>query len=353
MLMKINHQRPLRRNRLLRQGERRYLTNRVYHADYSSATVTLSTYLMDATPISTSANLLPAPTGAFVLPMRNTSSPKTNCLSDKKVAWNCAKVLMINFVLSPTTGKLPQAQILPDPHASSVLRYGPQPPQMSKPANMRLVYDKDDTDKGPAYFFQQLYDKVIIVKESDLSNTDTRRWLDDTSGGSEDSELEERHRGPRSPVSPNDSPWFCYWNNTVVEGFIYIDHDSNSVAQSTVLSSTAPQDTGDPDASSMMHRRRATGVSGTAFPKLVKLEELRGPRRMNPYCQQMQMSINLEPSLLTKPDGSLIQIDLDDDEPLQINRVDRPEGSQRNGDSVKRGPRQNMLSSCACEWLSQ
>ena len=350
--------------------------------------VTATTSLMDAKPLmSTPSNLPPAPTGSFLLSMWNSSNSKGDCLSsdtNQGNAWACAKGLTINIQLSPSPAGHPQAQILLESPPNPSIRYGPQPPNMSRPANLRLVADQDGPDRGPAYFFQQLYDKIVVIRESEFTNAKSKRWHNHILGGHEVDELEERHWFQENVVSPADHPWFCFWNNTAIEGFIYIDEGTNGAAsaQSTPatasssalygdfasletslpkgpwLGSAASQVTPAPVPSPTMRKRQDTG---TPFPIVFKLEELRGPRRKPAYCQQMDISGNNPPSPLP---GQYVL--LEEAEPSKRARVFRsgsrstPRRRRNDGPFKKNVVRDDdeddddsLVSSCGCEWLNQ
>ena len=83
-------------------------------------------------------------------------------------------------------------------------------------APFMTVQDNDDLHDGPAYYFQHFYDKLVVLPESALSvsssNKDKKR----------DIQLDPDWLQQKHTALPGDKPWFCLWNNTFLEGFIYV-----------------------------------------------------------------------------------------------------------------------------------
>jgi len=275
----------------------------------------------------------------------------------------------------PANGNPLQAQLLANTPLNAPILYGAQPPQLPKPANLVLMNDKEDLDRGPTLFFQQLYDKLVVVRESDFASTNIKRWVEGTLEDSEVETLERRSRRgwSENPVAvPTERPWFCFWNNTAMEGFIYLTSDANS---STPLFSTAASASGSnaanpslgPSVSNTGYGRHPAPVPTTAaslqdrqaiglpFPKVLKLEERRGPGRSPPYCQQMQIMNDMTASPITiAPHGDPIIVNLDEEEPVQQNRVTRAPEQRRRSDVEKRLYRGSSLgSACQCQWLNE
>ena len=248
--------------------------------------------------------------------MTNSSNPACNCLSDTSPnnAWACAKSLEISLQLCLTPAGL-QAQINFEASSNSQIRYGPQPPRMSRPADLRLATDKGDPKKGPALFFQQRYDKLVVIRASEFASENSKRSSDNVMGGYEAGEIEERQGPQQDFVSSSDQPWYCYWNNTALEGFIYIEGDitsatsaqsapatasssaafqlpgllSSSLPEDAVFTGALPQAAAAPTPYVTLRKRQDSGLT---FSKSFKLEELRRPRPKLAYCQQMKMTDN-------------------------------------------------------------
>ena len=253
-----------------------------------------------------------------------------------------------------------------------ITRYGAQPPELVAPVILTLMNDKNDRGKGPAYFFQQLYNKVVIVNEVDFVYTGSKRSL--TRGIEASKSITERGRWAGSKfekVRPSDRPWYCEWNDTILEGFIYANQENDdavgisaplsaiSTAYDAIASglpafSASPlltTSTNDPLSATKAQwpKRQATGLP---FPKRVKLEERRTVNSPQPYCKQMQL---LDSGLLVPADPPLVQ-PLDEVEPMQQNRLENGGGSGRRRTpmeaSIKSSQeRRSMTEPCQCVWV--
>jgi hypothetical protein len=141
-----------------------------------------------------------------------------------------------------------------------VFPYGMQEQVISFALPGVLAADDEDVEWGPTYFFQTSYDKIIILPET-------------TGVGTRD----VRSLSTRDVTQPGDLPWFCFWNSSLLEVFIYINLTSSSGAKSTSTSTSAISPTG-----------TASSIN-QAYPKVVKVENSATNSSINPYCQQMQI----------------------------------------------------------------
>ena len=180
------------------------------------------------------------------------------------------------------------------------IRYGAQPPQLNQPANLVLMKDKDDFNKGPAYVFQQQYDKVVIVHAGDLpgailspKRSFLKRWFFDKglkNRGNLMGRQEDDQWASTTIAKPMDRPWYCYWNNTILEGFIFVTRDANVSASASGASPSAAATSSGSDTFPAARHRRQSPASPPSYPKSVKFEERRpiNPSHQ-PYCVQMQI----------------------------------------------------------------
>ena len=224
----------------------------------------MTTTLIDATPLaSIPVNLPPLPQGQYGVLLGGPTTAQTSCLTTpgQQNAWACTDraYLDLNVIYADyaptqvtlTSGMLPGAP----------LRYGAQPPFLKSQTGISLMIDVDDVDRGPAYFFQQPYDKLVILPELAFSNGSySKRWLD------EHSELEERAQSIVEErdsdffyPQPGDRPWFCFWNNTLLEGFIY-------VTENTTYANFSATATGSPLSSSMLPTLAGSSASTSSCP---------------------------------------------------------------------------------------
>lgn len=98
--------------------------------------------------------------------------------------------------------------------------FGTQPPVLNNDQVLNLVIDSQEPGRGPAWFFELPYNKLVILPEAALtapSSTSNRRRH---YGVKDENHLADIQR--KLVAQPGDKPWFCYWNGTLLEGFIYV-----------------------------------------------------------------------------------------------------------------------------------
>lgn len=239
---------------------------------------------MDATPITTTPlNLMPAPTGPWLIP----ASPKNSsrfCISDYedyKSSWSCM-----------TKGKIPIEITEEDKQhnitfgsdtsfSSSSLTYGAQAPILPNPTqSLSLMMDSSDLSLGPALTFFSLFDKLVVVPQDTFpSEAATKRSVSES-----DVLLNAFQR--KETVHIGDKPWFCWWNNTVMEFFLYLNETTKEAQYSTTTTTTTQTE---PTASSKTGLAKR-GQSLEDYPRRIKIEEKRDyADAQAPYCQQMQV----------------------------------------------------------------
>ena len=333
-----------------------------------------TTSLVDAIPVtSTPTDLPPLPTGSFTLKLGSPTLSLNTCLNNQAQtsAWQCANGADLEFEIQQDC----HFNLLnTDPTAP--IRYGAQPPRLPYSTKMQLMHDKDGWDRGPAFFFQQAFDKVVVVRESDFSATKVRRALSETGEYDEHVALEDRDitsYGPPDPIATITSkPWYCFWNGTILEGFIFTAQDTNASNASTKSSSLPGQPpfvpipsmtnvgslAAAPTSGSWPKRDTSIPANFAAFPKVVKIEERRNYQNpVQPYCQQMQILNSGFPGVLThQASGQLIIVNLTENEPQQKSEVYGPPRRRRSWhfrrqeDVDKRTT--TVGSNCECQWLS-
>lgn len=320
-------------------------------------------------------NLPALPTGSFYVPLRKPTISNNSCLTSYTNAWGCPNGVDLKLDLS-VPGMVSVSPRYP-PTANRI-RFGPQPPQLDQSVPLMLMGDKDGMDKGPAWFFQQTYTKIVVVPGEywGVNRQVTRRW-----SGLRRRRINSRGLGrrgydsPREIASPAAKPWFCYWNNTILEGFIYVTQNSSGEDQSTSSdydmpssptadldspAATSAQYGGAPFAAftsfspphpaiptSLVERRQAPDPSQLAvYPKDVKIEERRDPNTATqPYCVHMQIMNDWTAKPLPEPVVSLTENEPDDDQVVaQITHNKDKRGNSWEGNSA--------TSACECEWVS-
>ncbi|KAL8917147.1 MAG: hypothetical protein Q9208_008116 [Pyrenodesmia sp. 3 TL-2023] len=334
-----------------------------------------STSLVDATPLPSIPADLPAlPTGTFYVPLREPTISNNSCLTSQTNAWDCsiATDLKLDLSVPKMVSVSPRFSPAPDQ-----VRFGPQPPHVDKPVSLRLMGDKDGMERGPAWFFQQPYTKVVVLpgKTWELGSRFNRRWFDVRGGRRTSMQPEARGYGFAGIAPPAAKPWFCYWNNTILEGFIYVTKNSSEMAQAgSSTSPSAPSPTGylinPPPAASdveeepftsfrppnaamptdVIERRYTSEPSQlTAYSKIVKMVERRDPNlHSQPYCVHMQIMNDGTAQPLPEPSVTIAEIppDYDQDNHQAIRQLAKRWNVWERGDS------DSSTSACQCEWVS-
>lgn len=111
------------------------------------------------------------------------------------------------------------AFLYPGANPTGELLYGLQVSSLGTQfTSFLLVKDKDDPKSGNAFYFQTTYDKVVVLPGDALSGDvlagNKKR---DYAGGAGEWGV------TKNAAEIGDKPWFCYWNDTSVEAFVYAD----------------------------------------------------------------------------------------------------------------------------------
>ena len=203
------------------------------------------------------------------------------------------------------------ALMYPDP-PSPVIQYGAQPPQLAGFANLLLMTDRNASNRGPAYIFQQRFNKTVIVKEGDIPGSipnskrdlgvSFKRWFGTTpelEGAESFTKRQQSDWTQKEFAHKGDRPWYCFWNETVLEGFIYITQDLHINDGATATSTALPV------AYTGGSTKRQAPPNMPQFPKLMKIDERRKYHNfVRAYCQQFQILDNLQLGPVNHPDGT-------------------------------------------------
>ena len=265
-----------------------------------------------------------------------------------------------------------QVQLIDGFLSSGPLHYGAQPPVLKEPYDLVIMLDKDDITRGPALFFQQYHDKLVVIPERSMSAGSSKRSI------AEGHVLEAR--GPPGAwfhgevVQIGDRPWFCFWNHTLLEGFIYITQDvssgcfNNSFSSGPSLTFPAPTSTLGQTSSPLTPSSSMSTTSGAAgtpqissclpphYPKVVKIEERRhATQPTQPYCQQMQVLNDGTVGQVTSSSGGSVIVHLNETESSQPPPVPvTKKRSWRDASDRSRLEKKDdgMAGSCHCVWIS-
>lgn len=319
------------------------------------------------------------PTGTFRLPVTTPSVAPASCLvnSAQSSAWSCAIPPALPYEMTitniPASDNLSNIEIRLDYGNASVeyLAYGAQPPILTEHKVMRLVEDSNYPERGPAWFFQAPYNKVVILPESALTASPSTLKRSGKSKRRTPSEF----LGRKGVAQPGQMPWVCYWNGTLLEAFIYANQTSNTSkyppppppsSSSSISAEQTPTSTTNtyPSASSSSPFPSSTSDSGKdedptfkpCYPKVVKLEERRLPiadQNIPPYC--IQNVINADGSWQPLMDGNLpVTIYLNESipaiaEPMAAFRTSHRSLHEQESSLATR--QSNAM--CGCVWLVQ
>lgn len=219
--------------------------------------------------------------------------------------------------------------------------------------------DRSAFHRGPAYTFQQPFNKTVVVRESDfpgsIPNTPAKKrdlgskWLGiaaDLIGLSkrqsgEDSGVDQSDFDQNLYAGPKDRPWFCFWNGTYLDGFIYV---YGQAAETSTAAASAP--------SSPAKHKRDDGP----IPRTIKIEERRDVLPSQAYCQQFQILDNWRLGPVARDDGSFNIVNIEEDESDQASTINQAK-FHRGGGRLRRtvlGNRDityegNM---CECSWTN-
>lgn len=135
------------------------------------------------------------------------------------------------------------------------------------------------------------------------------------------------------PLRPSDKPWFCFWNSTITEFFIYLEQPAPPVTRSTtsevssLITSSPTVGPSQSSPSSLVQQAPASTAASTQtattfpaynpvkptptwdhkrdydvhspsvsdYPRLIRMVEKRKQNNtVHPYCQQMQVLDNYQ-----------------------------------------------------------
>lgn len=189
--------------------------------------MTTMTTTFDATPLATApAGLSTLPTGTFALPISAPSIIQNSCILNTAMsaAWTC-NIPMSSYTIEVekipgATSNLNNNEInltLGNNTFGGYYPYGTQPPVLTTQQVLNLVSDSQNPNEGPAWFFELPYNKFVILPEGALSMPTSKRDLE-VREGHPIGDFTQR----KNVAQPGDRPWFCYWNGTLLEAFIYV-----------------------------------------------------------------------------------------------------------------------------------
>lgn len=244
------------------------------------------------------------------------------------------------------------------------IQYGLQTPTVDS-SPLQLVSDLDFRGYGPAWHFSSLYDKVVVLPPDEFSAGQSKKKARGETGPS------FRHR---FQVQPGDNPWYCIWNSTYIEGYLYVTDNSTAANMSNTPPSSTGNAPGTPTnatptaATTQLPDRRSTHRRDDAtrfrfpfpYPRIIKIEERRLPNAPKPYCQKMQLLDNGQIAPASDSNGKSIIVNLQESDPkledffvsLSPQSTDLPTTASMQ---VRRaaGKRADPANACHCQWMFQ
>lgn len=245
-------------------------------------TVTASAQLDYSTMTSTPTNLKSVPTGHYLVPsVLHNSSQFCVADHDYKSSWKCMdRPRDFRIFMDGPEGQ--HSVVFSETTPTASFSYGAQPPFLPKPTqSLTMAIDTSQSSMGPALFFFSLFDKLVIVPEQEFSSSSSiskRYWPEDFGTPS-------RFLGRKETAEPGDKPWFCWWNHTMMEFFMYVNESTIDTGGSTA---SVDSDMAAATASNQAQVKR--GDLWHEYPRKIKIEERRDySPAVDPYCQQMQV----------------------------------------------------------------
>lgn len=338
--------------------------------------------LFGATPIPTPSGLVPLPTGEFSLPLgyAQESSPGCLLLGNQYSAWSCKMSFVPLQVIINSSSEGYEASLQTWVAPDGSIQYGLQPPAVP-PVPLQLVTDLDFKGYGPAWHFSSRYDKVVVLQaEEFVPGQNLRKRQDDPN------KPPPRHK---FQVQPGDNPWYCTWNSTYIEGYIYAMDNSTAATMTNyptanpsdpfaqLLSATptptvsgsgstssTPSATPPPTRRSLHSRQDPSNFRFPfPYPRIIKIEERRLPGAPQPYCQKMQLLDNGQIAPASGSNGGSVIVYLQEQDPPMNEFYNPPPGpppspspsqnatKKRRGEEIRK--RTDPSDACHCQWMFQ
>ncbi|KAG0649563.1 hypothetical protein D0Z07_3566 [Hyphodiscus hymeniophilus] len=324
-------------------------------------TTTILTTTFDATPLSTTPTGVSAlPTGVYGLPISSPATQQSGCLQNtaQSAAWSCQIALALPYQLNVTS--IPGESPLSDNEITlnygnntmNFLSYGAQPPLLSKHQVMGLVVDSQSPERGPAWFFQAAYNKVVVLPDLALQAPSNGKRQDEPRSSPSSYYMERK-----GTAQPGQNPWICYWNGTFLETFIYVNQTSSWGARSS-SSSSSSYTTSVSSATYSQSAQPSVWSDSllTPYPKVIKVQERRVPsgyEAIPPYCIQHEVNSDGSVIPLLNSTGQPITVYLNETEPSSVSPIsDRSNLFERLEERDRHFRERDVTQSCGCVWIS-
>jgi len=252
-------------------------------------TVTQTPQLDYSTMTSMPTNLKSVPTGHYLIPslLRNCSRMCIEGEDETNKAWACMNKPN-DFEVYVEGDDDEHSIVFVNDGPTSTFTYGAQPPYLPTPTqSLNMAIDTSEASMGPALFFYALFNKLVILPDDMFSSSSISRrsYLDG------DGSALETFMDRKQTAEPGDKPWFCWWNSTMMEFFLYVNQSSTDTLSGSTATTNGNMAASTATSSYLQNSRR--GSNAADYPRRIKIEERRDySGAVSPYCQQMQVMPN-------------------------------------------------------------
>jgi hypothetical protein len=249
--------------------------------------------------------------GIFALPFQLPQQQSSACLarSNESVAWQCTPgTIQLNILPAPMgDANATMGTIGPLPSSGGRL-YGDQVPDIPL-VRIQAVGDITTTD-SLAYHFRTTYNRIVLLREDDFTQPKDRQ---------------AQSTGKQPGVLPGDSIWQCTFNETVIEGYIYVSKPTRTY-MTDMVNVTAT-------------------IRLPTIPYAVRLVEKRIPNGKAPYCEKTM--IESDGSLARSSERIMLYLsDPEAEAAASTSKVTEREKAQD-------WQREETSNYCRCQWLVQ
>ncbi|ORY18136.1 hypothetical protein BCR34DRAFT_596377 [Clohesyomyces aquaticus] len=260
------------------------------------------------TPLNFSA---PIKRGTFALPFENVKQQSSACLAknNQSAAWSCEPRRSIRLTLLPSSDSANITILYPESLNSTVSTYyGVQDPGVPMMNLSTTVLDPQYPDLGGAYYFKSQYTRYMLLGEDDILSALGRPTAFVLPKGTD--------------VVSGDTVWTCKFDETSIEGYVYVLKNATNVGAKIVTSD--PHNATNP-------------IMVPWFPYMMKITEERLPDHgATAQCTKGRL---LENGILAAQyDGQ--------NQKIQLNLA---QSTQDIGDAQKG----DTINACRCQWLYQ
>ncbi|ODH53420.1 hypothetical protein GX48_00250 [Paracoccidioides brasiliensis] len=320
-------------------------------------TVTATT-ILDAAHLTATPSLLPIPTGKFNIPASSLYRSSSSCVTDADLAtsWQCMAQGSFPCLLTEESDGSKNLQLESYRRSGSFV-YGAQAPSLVDTVfDLKLMLDKTEPELGPALFFFTPFDKLVIIPESNFPQVPSGQAVNGP-------QLLRRAQETVPLMSkPSDRPYFCWWNSTYLELFIYVNQpikhsmtmgsstDPNYSAFSHTATTLATATPAPSKGHRSLHQRSShlepRGDPPMEYPRRIKLEEKRSSvDGIPPYCEQMQV---MDDGSISGPLGSRVPVDETETTLSSKAKFDVLSRKQSLLEEIRKDYDENKV--CVCQW---